>query len=118
MGKLVYGPYSADSFFGSGNYKNFDAVIAMYHDQGLIPFKTMAFMDGVNVTAGLPIIRTSPDHGTAYDIAGKMIADPSSMRAAVYDAIHLVRNRKQFVTDFENPLDYSEMRRERFRIDF
>lgn len=118
MGKLVYGPYSADSFFGSGNYKNFDAVIAMYHDQGLIPFKTMAFMDGVNVTAGLPIIRTSPDHGTAYDIAGKMIADPSSMRAAVFDAIHLVRNRKQFVTDFENPLDYSEMRRERFRIDF
>jgi 4-hydroxythreonine-4-phosphate dehydrogenase len=78
----------------------------------------MAFMGGVNVTAGLPIIRTSPDHGTAYDIAGKMIADPSSMRAAVYDAIHLVRNRKQFVTDFENPLDYSEMRRERFRIDF
>ena len=118
MGKLVYGPYSADSFFGSGNHKNFDAVIAMYHDQGLIPFKTMAFMDGVNVTAGLPIIRTSPDHGTAYDIAGKMIADPSSMRAAVYDAIHLVRNRKQFVADFENPLEYSEMRRERFRIDF
>jgi len=118
MGKLVYGPYSADSFFGSGNYKNFDAVIAMYHDQGLIPFKTMSFMDGVNVTAGLSIIRTSPDHGTAYDIAGKMIADPSSMRAAVYDAIHLVRNRKQFVADFENPLEYAELRRERFRIDF
>lgn len=117
-GKLVYGPYSADSFFGSGNYKNFDAVIAMYHDQGLIPFKTMAFMDGVNVTAGLPIVRTSPDHGTAYDIAGKSIADPSSMRAAVFEAIHLVRNRKQFAEDFDNPLDYSELRRERFRIDF
>jgi 4-hydroxythreonine-4-phosphate dehydrogenase len=117
-GKLVYGPYSADSFFGSGNYKNFDAVIAMYHDQGLIPFKTMAFMDGVNVTAGLPIVRTSPDHGTAYDIAGKSIADPSSMRAAVFEAIHLVRNRKQFVADFENPLEYAELRRERFRIDF
>jgi 4-hydroxythreonine-4-phosphate dehydrogenase len=118
MGKLVYGPYSADSFFGSGNYKNFDAVIAMYHDQGLIPFKTMAFMDGVNVTAGLSIVRTSPDHGTAYDIAGKMTADPSSMRAAVFEAIHLVRNRKQFAADFENPLDYAELRRERFRIDF
>ncbi len=117
-GKLVYGPYSADSFFGSGNYKNFDAVIAMYHDQGLSPFKTMAFMDGVNVTAGLPIVRTSPDHGTAYDIAGKSIADPSSMRAAVFEAIHLVRNRKQFAEDFDNPLDYSELRRERFRIDF
>lgn len=118
MGKLIYGPYSADSFFGSGNYKNFDAVIAMYHDQGLIPFKTMAFMDGVNVTAGLSLVRTSPDHGTAYDIAGKMIADLSSMRAAVYDAIHLVRNRKQFAKDFENPLDYADLRRERFRIDF
>ncbi len=117
-GRLVYGPYSADGFFGSANHKNFDAVIAMYHDQGLIPFKTMSFMDGVNVTAGLSVVRTSPDHGTAYDIAGKMIADPSSMRAAVYDAIHLVRNRKQFVADFENPLAYSELRRERFRIDF
>jgi 4-hydroxythreonine-4-phosphate dehydrogenase len=78
----------------------------------------MAFMDGVNVTAGLSIVRTSPDHGTAYDIAGKNTADPSSMRAAVYEAIHLVRNRKQFVEDFANPLDYSDMRRERFRIDF
>jgi len=118
QGKLVYGPYSADAFFGSGNFKNFDAVIAMYHDQGLIPFKTMAFMDGVNVTAGLSLVRTSPDHGSAYDIAGKNTADPSSMRAAVYEAIHLVRNRKQFAADFENPLEYSEMRRERFRIDF
>ena len=117
-GKLVYGPYSADSFFGGGNYKNFDAVIAMYHDQGLIPFKTLAFMDGVNVTAGLPIIRTSPDHGTAYDIAGTSVADPSSFRAAIYDAIHLVRNRNQFAEDFANPLDYAELRRERFRIDF
>lgn len=117
-GKLVYGPYSADSFFGGGNYKNFDAVIAMYHDQGLIPFKTLAFMDGVNVTAGLPVVRTSPDHGTAYDIAGTGAADTSSFRAAVYDAIHLVRNRNQFAEDFANPLEYADLRRERFRIDF
>ena len=102
----------------SGDKRRVDAVIAMYHDQGLIPFKTLAFMDGVNVTAGLPIVRTSPDHGTAYDIAGTGVADTSSFRAAVYDAIHLVRNRNQFAEDFGNPLDYAEMRRERFRIDF
>ena len=117
-GNLIYGPYSADSFFGSNNFQKFDAVIASYHDQGLIPFKTLAFMDGVNVTAGLPIVRTSPDHGTAYDIAGTGVADTSSFRAAVYDAIHLVRNRNQFAEDFANPLDYADMRRERFRIDF
>lgn len=117
-GKLVYGPYAADGFFGGGNYKNFDAVIAMYHDQGLIPFKTMAFMDGVNVTAGLSLVRTSPDHGTAYDIAGKGIADASSMHAAIYEAIHLVKNRRQFFEDNSNPLAYAEQRRERFRIDF
>ncbi len=117
-GMLVYGPYSADSFFGSGNYKNFDAVLAMYHDQGLIPFKTFAFFDGVNVTVGLPIVRTSPDHGTAYDIAGKGIAECLSFRSAVYEAIHLVRNRKQVAEDYSNPLPYSELRRERFRIDF
>ncbi|MSP58657.1 MAG: 4-hydroxythreonine-4-phosphate dehydrogenase PdxA [Flavobacteriales bacterium] len=117
-GRLVYGPYSADGFFGSGNYKHFDAVIAMYHDQGLIPFKTMSFMDGVNVTLGLSIVRSSPDHGTAYEIAGKGTADASSMRAAVYEAIHLVRNRKQFSEDSANPLSFAELRRERFRIDF
>ena len=122
-GMQVSGPFAPDTVFMRARAKNgksgeFDVVMAMYHDQGLIPFKTMSFMDGVNVTAGLSIIRTSPDHGTAYDIAGKMIADPSSMRAAVYDAIHLVRNRKQFVADFENPLEYAELRRERFRIDF
>lgn len=117
-GVLVYGPYSADSFFGSGNYKNFDAVLAMYHDQGLIPFKTFSFHDGVNVTVGLPIVRTSPDHGTAYDIAGKGIAECISFRSAVYEAVHLVRNKKQIEEDYSDPLPYSELRRERFRIDF
>ncbi|UII21089.1 4-hydroxythreonine-4-phosphate dehydrogenase PdxA [Fulvivirga ligni] len=85
-GKLVYGPFPADGFFGKNDYSKFDAVLAMYHDQGLIPFKTLAFENGVNFTAGLPIIRTSPDHGTAYDIAGKNIASASSMLHAIYMA--------------------------------
>jgi len=80
-GKLVYGPYAADSFFGSNNYKNFDAIIASYHDQGLIPFKTLSFGEGVNYTAGLNKVRTSPDHGTAYEIAGKGTADANSFKA-------------------------------------
>ena len=86
-GKLVYGPYAADSFFGSGNYKNFDAIIATYHDQGLIPFKTLSFGQGVNFTAGLNKVRTSPDHGTAYEIAGKGAADSGSFKEAVFTAI-------------------------------
>ncbi len=118
QGKLVYGPYAADSFFGSGQYKPFDAVLAMYHDQGLIPFKSVAFYEGINFTAGLPIIRTSPDHGTAYDLAGKDTAETLSMRNAIHDAIHMVKNRWQFSEDFQNPLPYAELRRERFRIDF
>lgn len=118
QGRLVYGPYSADSFFGGGQYKQFDAVLAMYHDQGLIPFKSMAFYDGVNFTAGLPLVRTSPDHGTAYSLAGKGEAETLSMQNAIFDAILIVKNRKQFGKDFENPLPYAELRRERFRIDF
>ncbi len=118
QGKFVYGPYSADSFFGSGQYKSFDAVLAMYHDQGLIPFKTFAFFDGVNYTAGLPVVRTSPDHGTAYDLVGKGIAETISFRAAIFEAIKIVKNRLQFVDDYKNPLPYAELRRERFRIDF
>lgn len=118
QGKLVYGPYSADSFFGSGQYKSFDAVLAMYHDQGLIPFKTFAFFDGVNFTAGLPIVRTSPDHGTAYGLAGKGTAETLSLRSAIYEAIHIVKNKAQHVEDYSNPLPYMELRRERFRIDF
>jgi len=93
-GKLVFGPYPADGFFGKAAYKKFDAVLAMYHDQGLIPFKTMAFDSGVNFSAGFPMVRTSPDHGTAYDIAGKNKANESSFREAVYLAIQLAKARK------------------------
>ena len=106
-GQLVYGPYAADSFFGSNNYKKFDAVLAMYHDQGLIPFKTLSFGKGVNYTAGLNKIRTSPDHGTAYEIAGKNVADPSSFREAVYKAIDIFRKRKEYETLTEKPLESS-----------
>lgn len=101
---LVYGPYSADSFFGSGNYKSFDAVIASYHDQGLIPFKTIAFGNGVNYTAGLSKVRTSPDHGTAYEIAGKGVADESSFNQAIQLAVQVFRNRKIYQKFSKNPL--------------
>ena len=103
-GKLVYGPYSADSFFGSNNYKNFDAVVASYHDQGLIPFKTITFGKGVNYTAGLNKVRTSPDHGTAYEIAGKGEADESSFKEAVFTAIQIFNNRSEFEEISKNPL--------------
>ena len=93
---MVFGPYAADSFFGSNNYKKFDAVIASYHDQGLIPFKTLTFGNGVNYTAGLSEVRTSPDHGTAYEIAGKNIADASSFTEALFYAIAIVKNRKEY----------------------
>jgi 4-hydroxythreonine-4-phosphate dehydrogenase len=93
-GLLIFGPYPADGFFGMQMYSKFDGVMAMYHDQGLIPFKTLYFDSGVNFTAGIPIIRTSPDHGTAYDIAGKNKADESSMRNAVYMAADMVRQKK------------------------
>ncbi|HLT34029.1 MAG TPA: 4-hydroxythreonine-4-phosphate dehydrogenase PdxA [Aquaticitalea sp.] len=106
-GKLVYGPYSADSFFGSKNYKNFDAVIASYHDQGLIPFKTITFGSGVNYTAGLSKIRTSPDHGTAFEIAGKGEADESSFKEAVFTAIKIFNNRKEYKKLSKNPLKTS-----------
>ena len=95
-GKIVYGPYAADSFFGSGNDKNFDAILAAYHDQGLIPFKTLAFGKGVNYTAGLHKIRTSPDHGTAFEIAGKGEADEGSFREAVFSAIKIFQTREQY----------------------
>lgn len=103
-GELVYGPYAADSFFGSKNHENFDAVLAAYHDQGLIPFKTLAFGDGVNFTAGMNRIRTSPDHGTAFDIAGKNQADPRSFVQAVYTAIDIFKNRMNYLEMNENPL--------------
>lgn len=110
---LVYGPYPADGFFGNGTYKQFDAVLAMYHDQGLIPFKTIAFHDGVNFTAGLPVVRTSPDHGTAYDIAGKNIASEESFRKAIYTAIDIYKTRKQYQALTANPLKISPTKRER-----
>lgn len=103
-GKLVYGPYAADSFFGSDNFKNFDAIIATYHDQGLIPFKTLSFGKGVNYTAGLNRVRTSPDHGTAYEIAGKGEADASSFKEAIFTAIHIFNKRKEYNEFSKNPL--------------
>lgn len=103
-GVLCYGPFSADGFFGSGLYKEFDAVLAMYHDQGLIPFKAIAMEQGVNFTAGLSIIRTSPDHGTAYDIAGKGVASEESFRQAIYLALDAYRNRQNYIAAKKNPL--------------
>nr|HPH82826.1 4-hydroxythreonine-4-phosphate dehydrogenase PdxA [Flavobacteriales bacterium] len=95
-------------------WKKFDAVMAMYHDQGLVPFKSIAFHHGVNFTAGLPVIRTSPDHGTGYDIAGKDLASPDSFREAIYTAIDIFRNRKQYQEMSSNPLQVMQ-RRERER---
>jgi len=103
-GKLVYGPYAADSFFGSENYKNFDAILAMYHDQGLTPFKTLSFGEGVNYTAGLAKIRTSPDHGTAYELAGKGQASINSFKEAVFSAIQIFRTREEYKSLTENTL--------------
>lgn len=103
-GKLVYGPYAADSFFGSESYKKFDGVLAMYHDQGLGPFKTLSFGKGVNFTAGLNIIRTSPDHGTAYEISGKNQANHYSFREAVYTAITIFNKRNEYLELTQNSL--------------
>ncbi|ELR68221.1 4-hydroxythreonine-4-phosphate dehydrogenase [Fulvivirga imtechensis AK7] len=94
-GSLIFGPFPADGFFGKGDFRKFDGILAMYHDQGLIPFKTLAFESGVNFTAGLPAIRTSPDHGTAYDIAGKDEASATSMREAIYLARDIYKNRHE-----------------------
>ncbi|GEL10148.1 4-hydroxythreonine-4-phosphate dehydrogenase [Flavobacterium glycines] len=107
-GTMVFGPFPADGFFGSGHYEKFDAVIATYHDQGLVPFKTLSFGKGVNFTAGLSKVRTSPDHGTAYDIAGKGIADFNSFKEAVYLAIDVYRSRIQYEEMTENPLKVKE----------
>lgn len=100
----VFGPYAADGFFGNGLYKKFDGVLAMYHDQGLAPFKTLSMESGVNFTAGLPVVRTSPDHGTGYDIAGKGLASEESMRSAVYMALDICRNRNKYEEMNANPL--------------
>jgi 4-hydroxythreonine-4-phosphate dehydrogenase len=110
---FVMGPYAADGFFAAGTYKKFDAVLAMYHDQGLIPFKTIAFEDGVNFTAGLPFVRTSPDHGTAYDIAGKGKADPASFKQALYAAIDIYKRRKSYMELTAHPLKITDRKTER-----
>lgn len=107
-GTLAFGPYAADGFFGSSQYEKYDAVIATYHDQGLIPFKTLSFGKGVNYTAGLDKIRTSPDHGTAYEIAGKGIADYNSFKEAVYAAIDIYNSRNEYKEISANPLKTKE----------
>ena len=103
-GVMSFGPYAADGFFGSQMYDKFDGVLAMYHDQGLAPFKTLAMDDGVNYTAGLPIVRTSPAHGTAYDIAGQNVASEESFRQALYTALDIFRNRLRYQEATANPL--------------
>jgi 4-hydroxythreonine-4-phosphate dehydrogenase len=110
---LAMGPYAADGFFANGTYLQFDAVLAMYHDQGLIPFKQIAFESGVNFTAGLSFVRTSPDHGTAFDIAGKNQASEISFREALFTAIHIVKHRRETAELNENPLAFSKLSRDR-----
>jgi len=107
-GTMVFGPFAADGFFGSNQYEKYDAIIATYHDQGLIPFKTLSFGNGVNYTAGLNKIRTSPDHGTAYDIAGKGIADFNSFKEAIYLAIDIYNSRNQYAEISQKPLKIKE----------
>jgi 4-hydroxythreonine-4-phosphate dehydrogenase len=107
-GTMVFGPFSADGFFGSGQYEKYDAIVATYHDQGLIPFKTLSFGKGVNYTAGLNKVRTSPDHGTAYDIAGKDMADFNSFKEAVYLAIDIFHSRNQYEEITQKPLKIKE----------
>ena len=101
---LCFGPYSADAFFARGQHEKFDAVLALYHDQGLIPFKSLAYGEGVNYTAGLSAVRTSPDHGVAFDIAGKGVADESSFREAIFTCIQILHNRKENNEQYKNPL--------------
>ncbi len=101
---FCFGPYPSDAFFARGQYEKFDAVLAIYHDQGLIPFKSLAVGEGVNYTAGLNAVRTSPDHGVAFDIAGKGIADESSLREAIYKCIDILRGRREFANQNKNPL--------------
>jgi 4-hydroxythreonine-4-phosphate dehydrogenase len=101
---LAVGPYSADAFFARRNHEKFDAVLAMYHDQGLIPFKALAIGEGVNYTAGLPVVRTSPDHGVAFDIAGKNKADASSFLASIFECIDIINNRNAYDQNRSNPI--------------
>ncbi len=116
-GIMAFGPYAADGFFGSGTYRNFDAILAMYHDQGLVPFKALSFGDGVNFTAGLPYVRTSPDHGTAYDIAGRGIADSDSFQKAVFMGLDILRNRQNYDEMHANPVRKRSLNFREERID-
>jgi 4-hydroxythreonine-4-phosphate dehydrogenase len=111
-GMNVFGPFAADGFFGSGAHKDFDGVLAMYHDQGLAPFKAMSFGRGVNFTAGLPIVRTSPDHGTGFDIAGKGTASPDSMRTAIFLAQDIHKSRLEHKELTSNPLEIAPPKRD------
>jgi len=113
QGIFAFGPYAADGFFAAHTYTKFDAVLAMYHDQGLIPFKQIAFHNGVNFTAGLPVVRTSPDHGTGYDIAGKNTASADSFREALFTAIHIVDRRRESLELASNPLKLSKFSKDR-----
>jgi len=112
-GMVVMGPYSADGFFGSSAYKKFDGILSMYHDQGLVPFKALAFHSGVNYTAGLPVVRTSPDHGVGYDIAGKNIASEASFREAIYVACDVFNRRIEYDNTNANPLKFSKLSSDR-----
>ena len=103
-GILAFGPFPADGFFGSGQHVKYNAILAMYHDQGLVAFKALSFGEGVNYTAGLSAVRTSPDHGTAFDIAGQCIADPSSFRKALYLALDIAKHRDEYTEMTSNPL--------------
>jgi len=104
-GIIALGPFAADGYFGAGHYAKFDAVLAMYHDQGLVPFKTISFSSGVNFTSGLNVVRTSPDHGTAYDIAGKDLADADSMRSAILTGLDILKNRAAYKEMTANPVE-------------
>ena len=112
-GIFAFGPYPADGFFANNTYSQFDAVLAMYHDQGLIPFKQISFHNGVNFTAGLPVVRTSPDHGTGYDIAGKNLASEQSFREALFTAVNIVERRTESAELSANPLKISRFSKDR-----
>jgi 4-hydroxy-L-threonine phosphate dehydrogenase PdxA len=112
LGIRVFGPFPADGFFGSSTFTQFDGILAMYHDQGMLPFKALAFDSGVNFTAGLPVVRTSPAHGTAYEIAGKDLASPDSFRAALYLACDIFYNRQEYRKMVENPLQAAKQETE------
>ena len=112
---MVFGPFSADAFFGSQSYLDYDAVLAAYHDQGLVPFKTLSFGEGVNFTAGLSAVRTSPDHGTAFAIAGKGIANHQSFQQAVFAALDIVRKRQEYAQITADPLPIQAHKKRRKR---